>query len=546
MKKLISLLLAVVMVFCLAACGGGTGSNDGGTGDENAEKYANRAKKFTLCYYEGGYGADWLRAVVTDYMDNVNQDVYISLKSSTDNSVTREKITTQTGTYDMYFIEVDMFGKSSVLEELSGLLDMEIPGESGVKVRDKIAPQWLSYYEEDGQYYQMPATNFMGWNWTYNKTLLDSTLGEGQYKLPNTTDEFFAMGEQLFNNNVFLTAFAGNDTTGGADYLRYCYEVWFAQMTGMEGYDHYFNCEYNNNGTYELAKDYPHNIVENKNAIEKAYEVAQTLCQGQGGVEYIHSKSESLSFLDAQFLLNQGGFRGAQEYPIAFYYNGASAEKEMSSYVKDGIINAQDIRVMKMPVISAITQRTPSIQDDATLSAVVDYVDGVATSLPEGVTEADAAIVAEARNMMAELVCREFVVTKNAQNKEDVLNFMAYLTSDRAQLIAAQNCNGLPVLNYGYVPTEEELGFACSEFTKSVYDILSDAVVVDIAKFDKAVGVSIGLNWYRDNTVSGGTLSENLYIKQALSAQEIYQSTLDAYAGTWADRIEQYLVQQGQ
>lgn len=545
MKKLISLLLAAVMVFCLAACGG-SGSGNGGSGDESAEKYADRAKKFTLCYYEGGYGVDWLRAVVTDYMDNINQDVYISLKSSTDNNVTREKITTQTGTYDMYFIEVDMFGKSGVLEELSGMLDMEVPGEAGVKVRDKISPQWLSYYEEDGKYYQMPATNFMGWNWTYNKTLLDSTLGEGQYKLPNTTDEFFALGDQLFDNSVFLTAFAGNDTTGGADYLRYCYEVWFAQMTGMEGYNHYFKCEYNNNGTYELAKDYPHNIVENKNAIEKTYEVAQTLCQGQGGVEYIHAKSESLTFLDAQFLLNQGGFRGAEEYPIAFYYNGASAEQEMSAYVKDGIISQQDIRVMKMPVISAITQRTPSIQDDATLSAVVDYVDGTAASLPEGVTEEDAAIVADARNMMAELVCREFVVTKNAQNKEDVLHFMAYLTSDRAQLIAAQNCNGLPVLNYGYVPTEEELGFAYSEFSKSVYDILSDAVVVDIAKFDKGIGVFLGLSWYRDNTVSGGTLSENLYIKQALSAEEIYQSTLDAFSGTWTDRVEQYLVQQGQ
>lgn len=544
MKKWFSFLLAIVMLLSLAACGGGSGAGNGDNA-ENEEKYANRSKRFTLCYYEGGYGADWLRAVVTDYMDNVNQDVYISLKNSTDNAVAREKITTQTGTYDMYFIEVDMFQKAGVLEELSGLLDMEVPGEAGVKVKDKIDPQWLSYYEEDGSYYQMPATNFMGWNWTYNKTLLDSKLGEGNWALPRTTEELFALGEQLFEKDVFLTAFAGKDTTGGADYLRYCYEVWFAQMTGMEGYDHYFNCLYNNNGTYELAKDYPHNIVENKNAIEKTYATAQTLCQGRNGMEFIHSKSESLTFLDAQFLLNQGSFRGAQEYPIAFYYNGASAQQEMTDYVKDGIIQQQDVRMMKMPVISAIIDRTPSIKDDATLAAVVDYADGKG-QLPEGVTQEDAAIVTEARNMMAELVCREFVVTKNAQNKEDILHFMAYLTSDRAQLIAAQNCNGLPVLNYGFVPTEEELGFVFTEFTRSVYDILDTAIVVDIAKFDKPVHLSVGLSWYKDTTVSGGTLSGNLYIKNALTAEEIYESTLQAYAGTWQDRIEQFLVQQGQ
>ena len=544
MKKWFSFLLAIVMLLSLAACGGGSGAGNGDNA-ENEEKYANRSKRFTLCYYEGGYGADWLRAVVTDYMDNVNQDVYISLKNSTDNAVAREKITTQTGTYDMYFIEVDMFQKAGVLEELSGLLDMEVPGEAGVKVKDKIEPQWLSYYEEDGSYYQMPATNFMGWNWTYNKTLLDSKLGEGNWALPRTTEELFALGEQLFEKDVFLTAFAGKDTTGGADYLRYCYEVWFAQMTGMEGYDHYFNCLYNNNGTYELAQDYPHNIVENKNAIEKTYATAQTLCQGRNGMEFIHSKSESLTFLDAQFLLNQGSFRGAQEYPIAFYYNGASAQQEMTDYVKDGIIQQQDVRMMKMPVISAIIDRTPSIKDDATLAAVVDYADGKG-QLPEGVTQEDAAIVTEARNMMAELVCREFVVTKNAQNKEDILHFMAYLTSDRAQLIAAQNCNGLPVLNYGFVPTEEELGFAFTEFTRSVYDILDTAIVVDIAKFDKPVYLSVGLSWYKDTTVSGGTLSGNLYIKNALTAEEIYESTLQAYAGTWQDRIEQFLVQQGQ
>ncbi len=545
MKKFLCLLLSALLLLSMAACDGAGAQGDT---DEDAyiSQYENRPIKITLCYYEGGYGVQWLRAVAADYMDNVNTDVYINMKASTDNAVAREKIAAQTGTYDLYYIEVDMFGKSNVLEELSDLLDMDVPGEDGVKVRDKIDGQWLDYYTEDGGIYQLPATNFMGWNWTYNKTLLDATFGEDGWSEPKTTDEFLALGDRLFENDIFLTAFAGQDTTGGADYLRYCYEVWFAQMTGLEGYNNYFSCLYDNGGTYELAAETPENIVQNRNAIEKAYKLAQTLCQGQGGVEYMHSKSESLSFLDAQFLLSDGGFRGSEEYPIAFYYNGASAEREMSGYIEDGMIDEQDIRMMKMPVISSIIDRTPSISDDATLSAVIDYADGTADTLPDGVTAEDAAIVAEARSMMAELVCREFIITKNAANKDQIKQFLAYLTSDRAQLIAAQNCNGLPVLNYGYVPTEDTLGFAFSEFTKSVYSVLDGATIVDIAKFDKPICTSLGLSWYRDSTVSAGTLSENLYTKQALSAEEIYQSTYTAYAGTWKDRIEQYLIQTGQ
>ena len=62
----------------------------------------------------------------------------------------------------------------------------------------------------------------------------------------------------------------------------------------------------------------------------------------------------------------------------------------------------------------------------------------------------------------------------------------------------------------------------------------------------KPAGSFLGLDWYKDTTISGGTLSQNLYTGQALTADKIYQSTLDAYAGTWKDRMEQFLVQQGQ
>lgn len=539
MRKLVALLLSAVMAFSLVGCGGsGSGSNS-----SNDDKYKDRSKQITLCYYEGGFGSDWLQAVVNDYMDNVNKDVYIKLKASTDNDGTRTKISGQTGTYDLYYIEVDMFDQQNALVELSDLMEMDVPGEEGVKVKDKIGQKWVDYYTEDGKIYQMPATNFMGWHWSYNKTLIDKALGEGNWKLPNTTEELLTIGEKLFDKNVFLTTFVGNDTTGGANYLQYCYNVWFAQRVGMDGYNHFYNCEYKDGNKWKVADKTPENIKTNKEAIEDTYKLAETLCQGRNGVEFIHSKCESLSFLDAEFLLYQGGFKGAEEYPLAFYYNTAAGEQEMLPYIKDGIIEEQDVQMMKMPVISSIIKRTPSIKDDATLSAVVDYVDGTTTECPKGVTEDDVNIVKEARSMMAELICREWVIAKDAKNVEDIKDFMAYLTSDNAQKIAAKNANGLAVLNYGYVPTTEDMGFEVSKYTQSIYNVTKDATIVDFGNFDKPLGRFMGLSWYKDSRASGGTLSSNLYTKQAMTSKEIYDSTYSSYAATWKDRMEQYNIQ---
>lgn len=539
MRKLVALLLSAVMAFSLVGCGG-SGSDSASVNDE---KYKDRSKQITLCYYEGGFGSDWLQAVVNDYMDNVNKDVYIKLKASTDNDGTRTKISGQTGTYDLYYIEVDMFNQENALVELSDLMEMDVPGEEGVKVKDKIGQKWVDYYTEDGKIYQMPATNFMGWHWSYNKTLIDKALGEGNWKLPNTTEELLTIGEQLFDKNVFLTTFVGNDTTGGANYLQYCYNVWFAQRVGMEGYNHYYNCEYKDGGKWKVADKAPENVKANKEAIEDTYKLAETLCQGRNGVEFIHSKCESLSFLDAEFLLYQGGFKGAEEYPLAFYYNTAAGEQEMLPYIKDGIIEEQDVQMMKMPVISSIIKRTPSIKDDATLSAVVDYVDGTTTECPKGVKEADVEIVREARSMMAELICREWVIAKDAKNVEDIKDFMAYLTSDNAQKIAAKSANGLAVLNYGYVPTTEDMGFEVSKYTQSIYNVTKDATIVDFGNFDKPLGRFMGLSWYKDSRASGGTLSSNLYTKQAMTSEEIYDSTYSSYAATWKDRVEQFNIQ---
>lgn len=545
-KRLLSILLMSVLLFaclCSVACGEKETPID-------KDKYGERARTFTFCYYVGGYGSDWLTAVTDDYMLNVNTEVYIDLKRNTNNETTRENIRAGIGAYDLYQIEVDMFNFQNQLEDLTDLYEMEVYGEPGVKVKDKFGDRWVDYYEESGHWYQMPQTVTTGWNWAYNEDMLNKTFGEGKWSLPKTTDEMFAFGDELYKKGVYFSAFPGADTAGG-DYSRYAYEVWFAQLTGFEGYNNYMKGYYTDEATGELkfAESDPIQIKQNATAITEAYKIASKLSSQAATAsdpQYMHAQSMGMTFKDVDVMIYGGKYRGQKVAPIAFAYIGGWLETEVAPFVNAGTIDGnQTVKVMKMPVASAIINRTHSINDDATLSKVIDYVDGVSETKPAGVTDEDVAIVKEARNMTSELICRQFVIRKNANCVDDIKDFLAYLTSDRAQKIAAKATRGISVLPYGYEPTEEDMGFEISPYTKSLKEIGKDAVIIDIGGLDNPYKSFFSISWYIDSTAAGGTLSQNLFTGQAESADTIADSTYRKIASTYKDLMVLYKAKYG-
>lgn len=231
MKKLLGVILASLLAigFCCGCVGKGP----------SAGKYADRPIKFEFSYYAGGFGKEWLEAVTKDYMDNVDKDVYIKLRSSSSNPTAQGNISAGVGASDLHQIEIGMFNMASSLEDISDVYDMTVYGEN-VKVRDKINPEMIDFYNEKGKFYQLSLNRRTGWNWVYNSSVLDATLGKGNYTLPRTTDEFFALGEELYNKGVYLTAGALNDKQGG-EYLVYAFHGWFAQMLGYETNQRYFD-----------------------------------------------------------------------------------------------------------------------------------------------------------------------------------------------------------------------------------------------------------------------------------------------------------------
>ena len=538
--KIISfMLVAMLSLSAFVGCGG-TGSESGGVIDVGkTDAYKDLEKKIDFSFYYGGYGTDWFTDVAIDYMENVDKDVYIHLIPDFDNALARTKIDSQTGVYDLYQIGVDCFDRGLVLESLDDLLDYDVYGETGVKVRDKIDALQLNAYNENGHYYQLPRNLATGFNWVYNKTLLDSVLGEGAYTVPRTTDEFFEFGDTLLDKGVYLAAFPCDNASGG-DYTVYSYETWFAQMMGFDAYNKFYNGYYLKDGEYVMseATDNAAIIDAVKTASEAAYGAAERLATK--GNRYMHERSAGMDFKAVNRGFYGGKITGSQ-VRFAFTFTGGWLESEVASDLKDNIVKDEEARAIKAPVVSGIIEKTPTIDGDATLRKVIDFVDGAVTSAPEGVSEEDIAVIADARNIVTDLFCDAFVIPKRAKNKDEVKKFLAYLVSDRAQKIAAKATKGISVLPYGYVPTAEDMGFEISGYTTSVNEISDGANIADWAKKNSAFKKYMNLSWYYDASGSGGTLTYAFFTGKATPVSKINASTKEHFARTWEADFKNYL-----
>lgn len=534
MKKLLGIFISLLLA--VTFCFGCTKNNS------DKSEYADRPIKFEFSYYEGGFGKEWLEAVTKDYMDNVDTNVYIKLRSSSSNQTAQSNISAGVGASDLHQIEVGMFNMSSSLEDLSDVYDMTVYGED-VKVKDKIDPEMIEFYNEKGKYYQISLNRRTGWNWVYNTSVLDAALGKGNYTIPRTTDEFFALGEKLYNKGVFLTAGALNDKQGG-EYLGYAFHGWFAQMLGYETNQKYFDgYALNESGEWEFCTASPKMIQDNESAIQAVYELAEKLCKKGVSVQYLHKESGSMAYKDLDQVFYGGKFKKQETPRFAFAYIGEWLEREVSIFFEQGVLKDKDqgMLAMKMPVISAITSRTDSINDDETLAKVVDYVDGKG-ELPTGVTQQDAQIIREARNMVVENQCNQLVIPKTAHNKDAIKKFITYLCSDRAQKIAAKAASGSSVLPFGYVPTDEDMGFTISDLIKSFRNVADkkSVVVIDASHLNDPLVQVSGLNWYYDSKNPNKEIAKDIFGGSYTAVEDIAKATYNYYSRGWETYIKSY------
>lgn len=157
--------------------------------------------------------------------------------------------------------------------------------------------------------------------------------------------------------------------------------------------------------------------------------------------------------------------------------NGDWLENEMKS-VEDEDENKYTFRMMNTPVVSAIIEKCETIADDATLSRVIDYVDGnLDRSEIADVSDADIARIDEARHCRHSIGGQHTVgIPVYATAKELAKEFLKYMATDEAQQIY-MDCTSGNMLPFMYdIEKNAELWEKKSDYSKSIYALTEGAI----------------------------------------------------------------------
>lgn len=523
LKKILAIVLVTILsTSLLAACGG------------NESKYKTRPNKVVVVYAKNAFGSDWITNIANEYMEKYNTDTYIELKQTVIPAEEKTKIETGIASGDLYLLDMHLEDGVSYYESLTDVLGSTVIGETKT-VREKYQTLSYDYFKNSGSSeYVMKYQKISTMGFVYNKTTLKELFGD-DYTLPRTTDELFSFGKSVTDKGAYLIVPSWSDNS---DYLKYLWKAWFTQLVGTETYENYMNGKYYQGGEW-VSDDTKATVIETqKDAIKDWYEIINKLFAKANG--YVHDDGLSIDASTAHSV-HAGISFGGNTKKAVFNVNGNYSEKESGWMLESqaSVGKPQELGMMKIPVASAIIKRTSSIKSDEVLRQVIDYVDGNAATVPEGVTEEDVAVVKEARYTGASYMAGGMVVPKCATNKSGAKDFLRYLASDEAAVIAAKTMKGLSFLPFGKVATEEELGFETSTFVKDCAKI--DATTTKVVSSDSQEYGFVyygGFNLYNPNA---GDYSKNIYNgSYAKTAEEFYTEQYNYFNAKWSTIVRNY------
>lgn len=471
MKKILGILLSVLMVFSLAACGS-EGTGGGGTG---------RKGSIRVMIYEAGSGTQWLKDMAAEYEKDTGIRVHV-----TPSYVGGEIV----GMLDSGTLSADIIMPQGGLSkqrdqgklvELSSVYDAD-PDGTGKPIKETMNQTiYKMNLTKDNKIYNMNWLDTVS-TLIYNKTVLDTLFGEGNYTLPRTTDElltFAASIKQKSANNVYPFVYS---TGGSVGYLRYAHMAWWAQYEGLQSYSDYYYGYYWDNGERKKAESFNDLDVAGR---LKSLETASALWSKSAG--YSHTYCDAMTFTEAQAAFLGQGYKGQDMKEVAMMMNGDWLANEMAVYLAN---KWQDIRLMRLPMISDITDKLDTVADDTELSALIAAIDDRKTELEgEGyeVSQADFDRVKEARMMVASQTVDHTVAIPTTSQKQDMAkDFLTYMASAKGQAIYAKQLNGLTQA-YGYTPNSEDV----SDYAQSRHD-LYDSNYIPICRDLSAPMVYLG------------------------------------------------------
>lgn len=495
MKK--KLYRALALGLCAASFAGvATGCKKG--------KVDNSEKTVEVFLYNAGYGRKWLDKIVEKFEEKTEYDVVVKEQASSDALESMVKAGGDNTTTDLFIVgelwdryiqlgEKAVKGYDFCLEALDDLYEEKVPGEE-VTIAEKMNQSVYDFQAIEvaigGEIVEKRFSFPWGAGWgglIYNKALFTKA---GLTHEPRTTDELFEFCETLKGEPNKITPFI---YSAGDDYFEYTAEIWWTQYATLKGRDNWHNLKLHD--TFMPEPTASMQIFDD----EGLYEM---LCVFEGLLDpakgYVDKLVESYEYTTAQakFFDGQG----------AIMPNGDWLENEMANAA--GGMKVGEIEPMRTPIISALSDKlsywaedTNYTQAKATmgaakkaeydnkLRALVDYVDGVTTTLPEGTTTGDAEIVRAARRVTyngANLLNAAIPVYSTA--KVGAKELLKYFATDEAIEIYMNNTHGCTFpFEYDY---KSWSGYASSSnFTKKALDIKANADYLDFATKYRSVGV---------------------------------------------------------
>lgn len=444
-KVLACLFVLCMLVGCFAGCGGG--------GNTEVKDPVNEIK---ISYWNSGLGTGWLDAMIKAF-EAAHPEYKVTYNASADAAAVIAPLgLEEVDTNDIYM------GLRSTdtkyMEPLDALLDETADGDTK-KLGEKFDARYLALEKDaEGHYYGLTyGGGVIGI--VYNKKMLQAA---GVDTLPRTTDELAVVCDALYSNGqVALIHYQP------AGYWEFITEVWVSQYDGM---DYYLNNLYacvdkqGNSPSKEVFK-----TKDGRYQTLLAYEKIIT-------PEYVLSGSNSMDYITAQTMFINGS--------AAMMVSGSWMQNEMA-----GVGKLDDFEMMKMPVISSITDRLTTVKTESGLRKLISAIDSVADGektledyRTEGgyniggnvVSQEDWDIVNEARNSIAvNYSAQPCLIPTYSNNKEGAKEFLKFMYSDEGIKIYQNALHfALPIsLCEGQIDVS-----AWSSFEKGLHELMETAV----------------------------------------------------------------------
>ncbi len=205
--RITALLCTALLMFSLAACGGGSGNTGGGAANESVDQSKTQLYVFN---FAGGYGVDWLIAAKARFEELHKDDVIEEGKKGVQIVINNEKTQGMSLGADIldkrdeiYFAEHCYYyalKNLGVLADISDAVtaDLSAYGDAaGTTIESKLTEGQQNYYKVDGAYYGIP--HYAGYSGLiYNVDLFEEKgyYFKDNYGTPAEIEDYFIYSDE--------------------------------------------------------------------------------------------------------------------------------------------------------------------------------------------------------------------------------------------------------------------------------------------------------------------------------------------------------------